>query len=313
MAEIEHRTQRGQIADAQRLTLALATEAGSAGRAALRSSAQSAITTLADGPLVKHLVTALRAADDSDVDEFDRLCQTVGAPIIDPLADALMAEENGRAIRRLRNILILCGSAGRETVERLKQSPKAAVRRTAIEILRLFGGQDALPDLSVMLDDQDPQVQRDAIRAIAHIGNDDAFAVLQRALMADTASGSSVTTQLISLRAVRAVPALCYVLSHTTPRGHLVDTHTQIMDALGALGPHAASITTLQKALYRGEWWAPARTAALRRAAALALWRIGSPESLTILEDAVRSGGRRIRAAARIPAGVTPRKNRALQ
>jgi HEAT repeat protein len=176
-------------------------------------------------------------------------------------------------------------------------------------MLRMFGGQDALADLAAMLDDKDPQVQRDAIRAIAQIGNDEAFAVLQKALMVGT-SGGTIAQQLVSLREARAVPLLCYVLEHSKPRGHFVDVHTQIMDALGALGPHTESVETLQAALHRGEWWAPAKTATLRRAAALALWRIGSPEALEVLEDAVRTGSRRVRVAARIPAGAVPRRER---
>jgi HEAT repeat protein len=174
----------------------------------------------------------------------------------------------------------------------------------------MFGGQDALSDLTAMLDDRDPQVQRDAIRAIAQIGNDEAFAVLQKALMVGTASGGTITQQLVSLREARAVPLLCYVLDHSKPRGHFVDVHTQIMDALGALGPHDDSIKTLKAVLHRGEWWAPTRTAMLRRAAALALRRIGSPEALEVVEDAARTGSRRVRIAARIPAGPAPRRER---
>jgi HEAT repeat protein len=218
-----------------------------------------------------------------------------------------MVEENGRAVRRLQEILIGFGAAGREPVEPLKRSPKATLRRTAVELLRMFGGQDALADLAAMLDDTDAQVQRDAIRAIAQIGTDPAFAVLQKALMNGTASGSTITQQLISLREPRAVPVLCYVLEHSKPRGRLVEVHTQIMDALAALGPHAESVRTLQAALHRGEWWAPSRTAVLRRAAALALWRIGSPEALAVIEDAARRGGR-LRAAARIPTAAGTRR-----
>jgi len=103
---------------------------------------------------------------------------------------------------------------------------------------------------------------------------------------------------------------LCYVLEHSKPRGPFVDVHAKIMDALGALGPHEESVKTLKAALYRGEWWAPAKTATLRRAAALALWRIGSPEALHVIEEAVRQGGRRVRVAARIPAGTAPRRER---
>jgi hypothetical protein len=51
--------------------------------------------------------------------------------------------------------------------------------------------------------------------------------------------------------------------------------------------------------LYRGEWWAPFRTAALRRAAAAALKRLGSTEALAILQDAAVGGSRGVRSAAK--------------
>jgi hypothetical protein len=220
----------------------------------------------------------------------------------------LIVEENSRAIRRLRELLFGFGAAGRETVERLKQSPNPTVRRTAIDMLRMFGGQDALADLATMLEDLEPQVQRDAIKAIAQLGNDEAFGVLQKALMSGTAAGNAIPQQLITLKEERAVPLLCYVLTHTVPRGRLIEAHTQIMEAIGALGAHPDSITTLEQALYRGEWWAPTRTATLRRAAALALGRIGSPEARRVLEEARKKGSRGVRAAARLAPIAPPRR-----
>ena len=49
-------------------------------------------------------------------------------------------------------------------------------------MLRMFGGQDALGRPRDHARGREPQVQRDAITAITHIGNDEAFAVLQKAL-----------------------------------------------------------------------------------------------------------------------------------
>ncbi|MBI2829324.1 MAG: HEAT repeat domain-containing protein [Acidobacteria bacterium] len=308
VSEIERRTKLGEVQDAQKLAFAIVRETGAGGRETLRSAAESAIETLAGGPLARHIVVHLRKVDDADVDPFGRLCRTVGERIIGPLAEVLMVEENSRAIRRLRELLFGFGAAGRETVERLKGSSNPAVRRTAIDMLRMFGGQDALADLATMLEDTDPEVQRDAIRAIAQLGNDEAFAVLQKALMAGTASGSTIPQQLISLREERAVPLLCYVLNHSAPRGRMVEVHAQVIEALGALGAHPESTRTLRAALYRGDWWAPARTAALRRTAALALRRIGSPEARAVLEEAKRKGSRGVRNAVRAQASSASRR-----
>jgi hypothetical protein len=55
----------------------------------------------------------------------------------------------------------------------------------------------------------------------------------------------------------------------------------------------------LKSALYRGEWWAPRRTAAIRGAAAQALARIAVPDAVAALEEAASSGTRGVRTAAR--------------
>jgi HEAT repeat protein len=150
-----------------------------------------------------------------------------------------------------------------------------------------------------MLDDADPQVQRESIRAIVQIGTEEAFAVLEKALVGGAASRDTILQQLIGLRDDKAVPLLCYVLNHTSPRGKLVSVHAQIIEALGSLPAHKESTRTLRNILYRGEWWAPFRTAALRHAAAAALRHIGAPEALAVLQEAASRGSRGVRAAAK--------------
>jgi HEAT repeat protein len=205
-------------------------------------------------------------------------------------------------------LLLGFGAAGRQSVEQLKNSSNPAVRRTAIDLLRIFGGREALPELASMLDDADPQVQRESIRAIVLIGTDEAFAVLEQALMGGDASRGTILQQLIGLRDDKAIPLLCYVLDHTSPRRKLVPVHAQIIEALGSLGAHPDSTSTLRAVLYRGQWWAPLRTAALRQAAAAALKRLGSPETLAVLRDAAASGTRGVRNAAKRYVASPPRE-----
>lgn len=219
-------------------------------------------------------------------------------------------EEHPRAIGRLRELLLGFGAAGRQSVEQLKNSPNPAVRRTAIDLLRVFGGSEALPELASMLDDADPQVQRESIRAIVQIGTEASYAVLEQALVAKSAARDTILQQLIGLRDAKAVPLLCYVLKHSAPRGKLVEVHAQIIDALGGLTSHPESTRTLRDILYRGQWWAPFRTSALRQAAATSLRRIGTPDTLAVLEEAARLGGRGVRSAARAQVDLAARRER---
>jgi hypothetical protein len=132
--------------------------------------------------------------------------------------------------------------------------------------------------------------------------------VLEGPLVARSATRDTIVAQLIELRDDKAIPLLCHVLNHTAARGRLVQVHADIIDALGGLSARADSTRTLKSVLYRGEWYAPFRTAALRRAAAVALRRIGSPEAIAVLEEAVRAGGRGVRKAARAQAAMAVRR-----
>jgi hypothetical protein len=300
--EIERLALLGDARRAHHLLEAIAREQGPEGREPLKGPAASSMERLTAGPLVRHIVLQLRKVEDKEVEPFTAICHTLGPAVVRPLAEALASEENKRAVRRLRELLVSFGAAGRSSVEQLKTSRNPAVRRTAIDLLRVFGGREALPELASMLDDADPQVQRDSIRAIVQIATDEAYAVLERALQGK--SRDTILEQLISLREDKAIPLLCYVLNHTQPRGRMVNAHLGIIDALGSLSADAKSTETLKKVLYSGSFWTPFRTAALRQAAATALRRVGGPEAAAVLEEAAATGPRGVRNVARIQVGM---------
>jgi HEAT repeat protein len=298
-SEVERRAVLGQIDSAAELAVSILSEQQSIERPQLAQVSSALADTLAAGPLIRHVVLHLRKADDHGVAAAARLCHTLGRAAVRPLAEALAVEEHHRAIRSLREILLEFGAVGRTSVEQLKNSPNPAVRRTAIDLLRVFGGDEALPELASMLGDADPQVQRESIRAIVQIGTEAAYAVLQRALSNGSDARDTIVHQLIALRDDKAIPLLCLVLTQTPPRGALVTIHTQIIEALGTHGAHPESTRTLRLVLHRGAWWAPFKTARFRDAAASALLRIGSADTLAVLEEAGQTGSRQVRRVAR--------------
>jgi hypothetical protein len=307
LADIGRRVAAGDIGGAMLLTEAVTALAGADGDPR-QTAAQTIVAQLADGPLARELIGHLqRAADTESLEDVARLCTVIGARMVRPLAEALVEENNPRTIRRLRDLLLGFGPAGRDAVERLQQSPNPAVRRLAVELLRMFGGSDALPELTRLLGDADEHVQREAVRGLVHIGTEAASAVVERAIAAGGASGDTVLQQLIGLRDDRAAPLFSYVLTHSEPRGRMAAVHERLIDALGALRAHSESAPALKAALYRGDWWAPLRTAALRRAAAAALKRLNSPEARAILDEAASSGSAGVRKAARAHAAGRPR------
>jgi hypothetical protein len=289
----------GDFDAASQLVAALVHETRRDARQDRRQSAMIAIDVLVAGPMMRHIITHLATIDDAQFEKVKTMCLSLGEVLIRPLAEALSAEERVRPRERLTAILIAFGSIGRREVERLKNSPNPAVRRTAIYLLREFGGSEALPELTELLDDNEQQVQREAVRAILRIGSDRAYQVLEKALAdGTTQSREAIMQSLVSVRDERATPLFAYILDHVDHRGKLAAIYLRAVEALGSLKDPEA-VPALKAALYRGEWWAPWRTAALRTAAAQSLGRIGTPEAIAVLEEAAHAGPRGLRAAAR--------------
>jgi len=287
----------GDFEGALQLTTIVTTEA--AGDGPRKPAAAAALARLADGVMMTHIVTHLRSVDDSAATQLQQLCYMVGPSIVRSLAEALANEKRAVARQRFTQILIGFGPAGKNAVEQLRASANPAVRRTAIHLLREFGGSEALPDLTTLLDDNEPHVQREAVRAILSIGTEEAYAELQRALAkGSTQTREVLTTALVSMRSERAIPLFEYIVQKLDRKGPLRSVYLQAVESLGALKAEH-TVDLLKDALYAGEWWAPFRTAELRRTVATALRQIGTPEAQHVLQDAADSGPRGVRAAVR--------------
>src|SRR5581483_2566057 len=300
----------GDFDAASQLIAVIVQQANSGPTPGRRQQALVAIDVLIQGPMMRHITTHLATVDDAQFERVKVMCVSLGEVLVKPLAETLSSEERPRTRERLTSILLAFGAAGRRTVERLKSSPNAAVRRTAILLMRQFGGSEALPDLTELVDDTEPQVQREAIRAILNIGTDDAYRILEQALAGGTERTREAIMQSLSVqRDERATPLFAYIIRHVDHRGPLRSVYVRAIESLGALRD-PEGVAPLREALYKGEWWAPRRTGLLRGTAAAALARIGTPEAVSVLEQAVAEGTRGVRNAAR-PHLSTARARRA--
>ena len=289
----------GDFDAASELLAIVVREAQGAGSKAHRQDATIAIDMLVGGSMMRHIVTHLATVDEPQFERIKALCVSLGEVLVRPLAEALSVESRPRTRQRLTAILLAFGAVARRTIERLKNSQNPAVRRTAIQMMREFGGSDALPDLTELLDDNEPQVQREAVRAILNIGTEAAYKILEQALTTGTLQSRDAIMQSIgTVRDERATPLFAYIIEHVDHRGPLRAVYLSAIESLGAL-KDPAGIAPLKDALRKGEWWAPRRTAALRHAAAAALGRIGTPDAIAALEEAIAAGSRGMRAAAR--------------
>ena len=264
-----------------------------------RQHALVAIDLLAAGAMMRHLATHLATIDDSQFERVKAMCTSLGEAMVRPIAEAISTDISERVRDRLTSVLIAFGPAGRRQVERLKSSQNPAVRRTALYLLRELGGHEALPELTELLGDRSQQIQREAFRAILNLGSDRAFEVLQRALTsASLQSRVAIMKALTSVRDERAAPMLGFILARVDHKGPLGPLYLSAIEALGAL-KDPQGVSALNEALYRGEWWAPRRTAHLRATAAAALARIGTTDAVEALESALASGPRGVRSAVR--------------
>ena len=278
---------------------------------AFAADARQGIVRATTGPLVGHLMLTMRQIPDEAVPPLHRLCQTLGAGLVAPLVAAIGSEESRLAVRRVKDVLIGFGTAALEPAKTLRNSPNPAVRRAAIEVLQAVGGEDALGDLEALLEDADPHVQREALRAIIRIGSSEAYAILESALKGGEARAREAIMHTIgSFNDERAAPLLVHVLEHSSHTGASEAAYVLALEALGRSGADPRGIGALKEALYRGEWWAPFRTARLRAAAARALHGTASTAGDAVLQEAATAGPRGVRRAA-TEAMSAPRRSRA--
>ncbi len=287
----------GDFEAAQSLLAALHDEAAATPGGGSPALGPAVTTRLLTPPTMRHLVGHLGTIEPPQFERVRQICLLLGEQLVTPLAEALAAEERTRTRERLTELLIGFGRIGRQHVEQLKSSANPAVRRTAIYLLREFGGSEALPELAELLDDAEPGVQRDAVRAILNIGTDHGYRVLEQALEGGTPRSRDAIMHALGSRDERATPLLVYIVEHVDHRGALQWVYIRALELLGqARDPE--SVPALTAALHRGEWWAPRRTKALRSVAAAALARVGTAAAIEALGQAAANGSRGVRRVA---------------
>jgi HEAT repeat protein len=266
------------------------------------AAARAALERFGRGAMMKHVAKHLRGADEEGYERFKHLCHGIGPAVIPPLAEVLSNEQDARSRRRLRDILVGFGAAGRESVQRLMNAPNWEVRRTAAYLLREFGGSEGLRELQPLLTDTEPLVQREAIQALVLSGSEAAAQILLQALKATTGRPrQTLISELSSMRDERAAPLFCHIVRHVDRRAFPV-IYLAAIDALGSFGGPDA-VGALKDALQHGDWLAPLRTRRTRAAAARALRRIGDTAAIDVLREASTRGSRGARSAARAELG----------
>jgi HEAT repeat protein len=301
-AHVDTLTRTGGLEWAGRFTEALAVaradDAAASADDSIAHFAKEACEQLAAGAVVGHALARLREGGDDAVPHVKRLCATLGPRVVASLAKALAADGDAGVRRTARDILLAFGADGRSAVKQLLDAPDWEVRQTAAFLLREFTGGTGLDELKRLLADPEPQVQREAIRAMIQAADERAYEVLVAVLRdGDADARASVGRQLTAQRDARVVPLCRYLLSRLDGQARR-DVQVAVIDTLGAVGGESA-VEPLRDALYEGSWRAPFRTRSVRLAAAQALRRIRSESATQVLRDAAARGSWGVRAATR--------------
>ena len=287
----------GGFSEARRLLDPIMKMAGAADGGDLRPQAQELLDRLAGGRAFKRGLTQVRKADEAAFNDLRQMCVGLGTATIPPLAETIAGEEDAKARNRLHGILMDFGNQARVAAGELMRSPNREVRRTAMLLVRELGGAEAIDALEPMLVDSDAKVRHDAMRSMLVIDEARAHGLLLRLVTRDVAARDALTDELSSVRDDRAAPLCGHLVTQLDHRTSTV-LYVSAIDALGRLGD-PDQVPTLKAALYRGEWWAPVRTRALRVAAAEALRKIGDPAATEVLGEAAHGAPRGVRAVAR--------------
>ena len=266
-----------------------------------RTQASKALELFATSDFVAEFTPHLVAITDDEFDMLHDMCIAVGNRLVPRLAETLStADLRPKARQRLTDLLLGFGSQGRQSIEQLILSSNPAVRRTAVQLLRSLGGNEALGDLEGLLEDSDPSVQRDAVRALIGIGSAKAFELLQRALLGGSAGGvgAIVTDELASTRDPRAVALFCHIVRNVSSSGATGGIYDKAVARLGSLGGEDA-VAALAEVFARGSWLAPFRSRSLWEGAAQALAQIRLPSAANALRKAAEEGRMGVRGIAK--------------
>ncbi|HSK08990.1 MAG TPA: HEAT repeat domain-containing protein [Vicinamibacterales bacterium] len=263
-----------------------------------RSAAARAVERLVTGSTIAVIAGHLNTVNEDEVEEIHGLCAAIGPSLVPRLAEALSTEGRARARQRLTGLLMTFGQEGRQSVDRLRRSPSAAVRRTAVQILRTFGGDEAVHDLAAMLEDPEGSVQREAVRALIGLGGGEAHEVLQQALLDEGSAGAAVMQELSTTRDENATPLFCQIVRNGQCAGAIREIYLKSIARLGTVGGRDA-VETLREVLNHGSLWRPHRTREARHAIAAALARMKNGVGHEVLEEAAAHGSFGVRRIAR--------------
>lgn len=252
-----------------------------AGEGRGRAGALELARDLFDADVAAAIVRRLGALrSDEERDRRIRVVTTLRGPMAPAFSDGLAETDDRGARHAYLDALVALGEDGRAEARKMLEDSRWWVIRNGATILGGTGTQDDVEDLTTHLAHEDARVRLQTVRALAHIGGDDAGMLLLGMVDdPDPDVRAAVATALGALGPDRAVKSLLERLETE----EVEKVEVQIIRALGALGDPGAVPSIEKRAVgtFFSRSPAPVRVAAYR-----ALASIGTPRASQLLEEA---------------------------
>lgn len=218
--------------------------------------------------------------DDAERERRIRVASTLRGPMAPAFSDGLAETDDRGARHAYLDALIALGEDGRAEARKMLEDSRWWMIRNGATILGGTGRPTDVEDLTTHLAHDDARVRLQTVRALAHIGGDDAGMLLLGMVDdPDPDVRAAVATALGALEPDRAVKSLLERLEAEEEQ----KVEVQIVRALGALGDPGAVPSIEKRAV--GSFFSRSPTA-VRVAAYRALASIGTPKATQLLEDA---------------------------
>lgn len=217
----------------------------------------------------------------------------LGESMATAVGNALSDTDDRHVRRNLIATLVAMGEPGQAVAETMLFDPRWWVARNGVMVLGETGNREVVSPLTLSLAHDDARVRREAVRAMARIGGEDA-GDLAAGMLGDpdphvrTAAARAVAV----LKVEHALRPLLTLLAEEADE----DVVEQVLRALGQIGDPGAVLAIEKRAV--GSFFSRPH-ADIRIAAYLALHAIGSPHAVQLVKAAAHDKDPQVREAVR--------------
>lgn len=259
---------------------------------------QKALNTVGASPALTEAGTLLGDLDDEAVAQLTSVAEAIGPAAIEALRESILAG-SARAREAVAGIIVRLGAGAIAGMAPLTTADDAIVRCLGARILGRIAAPEGVPLLQPLLRGRDPEVAREAVRALSLIDDPAAARAVQTVLRAAVgAVRDAIVAALVAERDPRVVPVLMGVLDASDPAGEDFAVVLDTLKALGILNDPKA-VPAIDRTIRKRGWRGRRKLRQIKTAGVQTLLRMEADDARAALEQAVKTGDRLLRRVAR--------------